>query len=114
MAARRKQSTRPATLGERIREKRAERHWTQEFLAEKAGTSQAVIQKIENGKSLRPRGIEKIAKALDSTPSWLMFGKETADGLDAPAVEVARAWSKLREPYRTAMRKALESMSRGG
>ncbi|MES9926977.1 MAG: helix-turn-helix transcriptional regulator, partial [Candidatus Thiodiazotropha sp. 6PDIVS] len=41
------------TLGSRLRRKRRERGWTQEELALRAGTNQAVIQKIENGKSLR-------------------------------------------------------------
>jgi ribosome-binding protein aMBF1 (putative translation factor) len=42
------------TLAARLRSKRRQLGWTQERLAEAAGTTQAVIQKIENGKSLRP------------------------------------------------------------
>ena len=39
------------TLGERLRYRRRQMGWTQEQLAVQAGTNQAVIQKIENGKA---------------------------------------------------------------
>ena len=45
------------SLGGRLRRRRKELGWTQMYLAEQVGTSQAVIQKIENGKSLRPRSL---------------------------------------------------------
>ena len=48
------------TLGERLRYRRRQMGWTQEQLAVQAGTNQAVIQKIENGKSLRPRKIDEL------------------------------------------------------
>lgn len=89
------------TLGERLRFRRKEIGWTQEYLAEQVGTSQAVIQKIENGKSLRPRKIDSIAQALNVSPAWLMFGERSMDLSDAEAMEVARAWSRLQEPYRS-------------
>ena len=66
------------TLGERLRYRRRQMGWTQEQLAVQAGTNQAVIQKIENGKSLRPRKIDEIAAVLDVNPAWLMFGDEKA------------------------------------
>ena len=55
----------PGNLGQRMRQRRQEKGWTQEQLAVRAGTNQAVIQKIENGKSLRPRKIDQIAAVLD-------------------------------------------------
>ena len=64
----------PNTLGARLREARALRGLTQAQLASLAGTSQAVIQKIENGRSLRPRILEAVAAALDVPPEWLAFG----------------------------------------
>ena len=95
------------TLAERLRSKRKEVGWTQEQLAQMVGSSQAVIQKIENGKSLRPRKIDKIAAVLGSTPAWLMFGDDGAGALDDEAIEVAKAWSKLSEPHRTAHKQAI-------
>ena len=95
------------TLADRLRSKRKEVGWTQEQLAQKVGSSQAVIQKIENGKSLRPRKIDKIAEVLGSTPAWLMFGDDGAQSLDQEAIELARAWSKLSEPHRSAHKRAI-------
>ena len=88
------------SLGARLRRKRREKGWTQEQLAIKAGTNQAVIQKIENGKSLRPRKINEIAKVLEVNPAWLMFGDRSSN-LSDEAVKVARAWDILREPTRS-------------
>ncbi|VAX11655.1 hypothetical protein MNBD_GAMMA26-40 [hydrothermal vent metagenome] len=92
------------SLGERLRCKRREKRWTQEQLASHAGTNQAVIQKIENGRSLRPRKINEIASALEVTPSWLMFGEEPTSELDTEARSVAKAWSNLPEPFRSRIR----------
>ena len=94
-------------LGPRLRKRRKELGLTQTELAERVGTSQAVIQKIENGKSLRPRILEEIASALDVKPAWLMFGVEEAGELTDEAIELARAWAKLKEPHRSAMREAI-------
>ena len=96
-----------ATLAERLRIKRKEVGWTQEQLAQKVGSSQAVIQKIENGKSLRPRKINSIASVLGTTPAWLMFGDDGNGSLDREALELAKAWSKLSEPHRSAHKRAI-------
>lgn len=61
-------------IGNRLRKARREKDLTQDQLAAQAGTNQAVIQKIENGKSLRPRQIEQIAEVLGINPAWLQFG----------------------------------------
>ena len=94
----------PRTLGERMRARRLEKGWTQEQLARRAGTNQAVIQKIENGKSLRPRKIDKIAEELGVSPSWLMFGDDGDIGLEPDAVHIAEQWSRLPEPHRSRIR----------
>ena len=90
--------------GQRLRAQRNAKGMTQEQLAKKADTTQAVIQKIENGKSLRPRKIDKIASALDVKPAWLMFGDDRFDALDKEALEIAAAWSKLEEGRRHELR----------
>ena len=66
-------------IGIRLRSVRRERGLTQESLAKEAGTNQAVIQKIENGKSLRPRLIMEIAEVLEVNPAWLQFGEPWAE-----------------------------------
>ncbi len=102
------------TLAERLRSRRKEVGWTQEQLAQRVGSSQAVIQKIENGKSLRPRKIEEIARVLETSPAWLMFGDDDVSGLDGEAIEVAMAWSKLREPLRSHHKRAILASVQGG
>ena len=108
---------RPAveTLADRLRVARRRRALSQEALAVRASTSREVIQKIENGKSLRPRKIVAIAEALDVEPSWLMFGdKEPVLGLSSEALAVAKAWSELSEPERASVRDSLMRLSNGG
>ncbi len=101
------------SLGGRLRRRRKELGWTQMYLAERVGTSQAVIQKIENGKSLRPRILEQIADALDVKPAWLMFGVEEVGELNDEAIELARAWSRLSEPHRSALKDAILKIGTG-
>ena len=83
------------TLGERLRYRRHQVNLTQENLAQKAGTNQAVIQKIENGRSLRPRRIHQIAAVLDINPAWLMFGEDQATPLPKETRKLAEMWVKL-------------------
>ena len=63
-----------AGLGTRLRETRRKRELTQQELGDLAGTNQAVIQKIENGKSKSPRMVEDLALALEVNPAWLQWG----------------------------------------
>ena len=69
-----KRKSKAAPLASRVRLKREEKSWTQAELAAKAGTTEAEIEKIENGKNVHPGDIEAIADALDVSPWWLMFG----------------------------------------
>lgn len=69
----------PENIGLRLRSARRDKGLTQDELAKEAGTNQAVIQKIENGKSLRPRNIMDIAKVLNVNPAWLQFGDPWAN-----------------------------------
>ena len=91
----------PGTLGQRMRYIRLDKGWTQEQLAARASTNQAVIQKIENGKSLRPRKINEIAAVLGVNPAWLMFGEEPQSLLPEDAKNLAEAWNKLPEPHKS-------------
>lgn len=62
------------TLGLRVKYLRRQKEWTQEQLAIECGSTQGVIQKIENGKSLQPRIIMQLARALEVDAQWLQFG----------------------------------------
>ena len=68
----------PEHVGLRLRKARRDKGLTQQQLATEAGTNQAVIQKIENGFSLRPRNIMQIAEVLKVNPAWLQFGEPWA------------------------------------
>ena len=95
------------TLASRLRLRRKAKGWTQKELAERTGSSQAVIQKIENERSLRPRNVVKLAQALGVSPAWLMFGQENFDELDDEAIEIATAWWNLQEPHRSAIKQVI-------
>lgn len=74
-------------LGERLRQTRLSAGLTQQQLADISGSNQAVIQKIENGNSRRPRGLVNIAVALNVNPAWLQMGDLCA-GRVMPEVDV--------------------------
>ncbi|MEJ1377949.1 MAG: helix-turn-helix transcriptional regulator [Candidatus Sedimenticola sp. (ex Thyasira tokunagai)] len=67
-----------AEIGTRLRQLRREVGLTQQQLADLSGTNQAVVQKIENGKSQRPRILPELAYALKVNPAWLQFGEPFA------------------------------------
>jgi transcriptional regulator with XRE-family HTH domain len=104
-------TTNRGSLGQRMRARRQQKGWTQEQLARQAGTNQAVIQKIENGKSLRPRKINEIAEVLGVNPAWLMFGEDAESNLSPDAIAVAEEWSQLSEPHRTRIRQEIHGLS---
>lgn len=101
------------TLGTRLRTARQRKSWTQQTLASRATTTQSVIQKIEEGKSLRPRNIVAIARALGVEPSWLMFGVKRTAPLSPEALAVAKAWSELAESERRNLKEKVTQLSRG-
>ncbi len=98
------------SLGQRMRLRRQQKGWTQEQLARQAGTNQAVIQKIENGKSLRPRKINEIAEVLGVNPAWLMFGDEAETSLSHDALTLAEEWSRLTEPHRSRIQQEIHRL----
>lgn len=68
------------TIGERIKQLRTAKNMTQEELGEKVGVKKAAIYKYETGLvvNLKRDVIENLAKALDTSPSYLM-GLEDSD-----------------------------------
>jgi transcriptional regulator with XRE-family HTH domain len=63
-------------IAERIKESRKQKKWTQEDLATNSGVSRDTIAKLETGKIAQPKDIEALAKSLDQSPCWLLFGNE--------------------------------------
>ena len=74
------------TTGDRIRQLRLAHQMTQEELGAKVGVQKAAIYKYENGLvvNLKRSTIEKLAAALETTPTYLM-GMED-DALCAAAI----------------------------
>ncbi len=95
------------SLGSRVTRTRLRKGWTQHELADNVGTSQAVVQRIETGKCMHPRNIDRIANVLNVTPAWLMFGTLAMDGLDDEAIQTAKVWSTLQEPHRSALKEMI-------
>ncbi len=100
------------TLGGRLTALRVARGLTQEALAEAAGTSQAVVQRVESGKCAHPRILPALARVLETSPAWLLYGVETIPGLEGEAVELARAWDRLGAAQRARLRALLARLER--
>ena len=64
-------------LSLRIKEIRKAKDWTQAELAEKAGVRRATVNRIENArvKAIDLEVLEKLAKALDVDPGYLIVKK---------------------------------------
>lgn len=77
-------------LSDRLRVVRRKAGLSQQGLAELSRTTQAAIQKIENGHSLRPRKIKEIASALKVKPGWLLFG-EVENGIHVADLEYVKS-----------------------
>ena len=96
------------SLGERMRFRRRELGLTQDELALLSGANQAVIQKIENGKSLRPRKLDVIADALKITPAWLVYGDGKNTQLTPEAKKVGKLWMRLSEREQMRIQREIE------
>ncbi|WP_067753044.1 XRE family transcriptional regulator [Orrella dioscoreae] len=63
------------SIGERLREKRKEKHLTQGGLARLSGVSQGLIGQIENGINQGSTRLTDIARALGVSAEWLATGQ---------------------------------------
>lgn len=63
-------------IAARLKRLRKEKGLTQADLAELANTTQQTIQRIESRQSKGKRVVEQVAKALEVSPSWLLFGEK--------------------------------------
>lgn len=64
------------TSGDRVREIRARLGMSQLALAKKSGLSQAAISKIENNSTDSSKFIGDVAKALNTSADFLIYGDE--------------------------------------
>lgn len=83
------------TLGKKVSDLRAKKGWSQTRLAKEAGCSQQTITKIERNKSIKPRYLPDIAKALGLSVEDLLTNVDrvTAATEDVPrrrAIRVRR------------------------
>jgi transcriptional regulator with XRE-family HTH domain len=81
-------------IGIRVRQARQLLGMTQMELGAASHTNQAVIQKIENGNSFRPRSIMAIADVLHVNPAWLQFGDQWANKKAVASEGVTRSAPK--------------------
>src|SRR3954468_5728742 len=67
-----------AHVGDRIKKRRSDLNWTQEFLAQKAGISKSFLSDLENGKrSVSADNLLEIARVLSLSLDFLMKGGES-------------------------------------
>ena len=93
----------PEGFGDRIRQLRLRKDWSQEDLAKRTGTSRGQIGKYEREDSEPKLGLlSRIAEALETTTDFLITGREPAGSRDGrfgslvPMLESCSAG--LREP----------------
>lgn len=83
------------TFGERVRLARKALKLTQAQLGKKAGLSQTTIGDIERGRNDGSKEIVPLAKALNRTPDYLLYGTDDIAGSIASQVSVEQSelWS---------------------
>ena len=77
----------PLSQGERIRQARTQKEWTQVQLANKVGVAATTVQNWEAGR--KPAGrknLRLVAKALDVQLAWLDGEEEAVSSLSWPAL----------------------------
>lgn len=88
-----------ATVGERIKEVREARNWTQEKLSEASGISKSFLSEVENrGKNISLDLLLRIAQALGTTVQYLATGEGEEPIMRKPIViplELSRAAEEL-------------------
>lgn len=98
------------TLAWRLRQARMDAELTQVELAKAVGTSQDIISKIERGEILNPKSIERLAKALDTSPAWLRFGVKELDLLDPESIHFALAYQALPQDKKDLVNSVLKTL----
>jgi transcriptional regulator with XRE-family HTH domain len=71
----------PMTLGEKIKQLRQEKGYTQTFLEKRSGVNSKLLSKYENGRIIPTADtLRKIAEGLDISADYLIFDNVPKDG----------------------------------
>lgn len=97
------------TVAERMKQTRKARGWTQEELARRSGVARDVIAMTELGRTKRPRQLEELAKALDVSPAWLLFGDQGIDSLTEAELKRAAKLKRLPDHIRQAIEQMIDT-----
>lgn len=62
-------------IGNRLRQERRKRGWSQDELARRAQVTQGLISQIENGTNNGSKYLNTLARALEISADWLETGK---------------------------------------
>ena len=80
------------SLGERLRKSRLDRRRTAEWLAEAAGLCTAYVSEIECGKKCPgSRVLASLARSLETSSDYLLFGRPPGPALDLDGLSAAEA-----------------------
>jgi transcriptional regulator with XRE-family HTH domain len=77
------------TVGKRVRYARTQAGMTQQQLADRVGVSREAISLLEHDKSRSTKKAMEIAKALDVSPGWLLWGDKQLDRLTPEILQLA-------------------------
>ena len=96
------------SAGDRVREVRDKRGWTQEKLAEKTGLSKGFLSDVENGNSdISSENLLKVADALGANLDYLLRG-ETLGSPSREPVVIPPELSRFAEEERLTYMQTLE------
>jgi transcriptional regulator with XRE-family HTH domain len=86
------------TIGDRIKEIRERRRWTQEKLSEEAGISKGFLSDVENNKrDISATNVLKIANAMGASLEYLMRGEEGKEEEKREPIQIPPELSKAAE-----------------
>lgn len=100
------------TIGERIAKRREELNITQTQLAKKLGyKDRTSISKMEKADNMGLDRVEKVAKALNCEPSYLMGWEDVPDVADvSDHVKLITLYNKLTDEQKKIVMSLMESM----
>ncbi|CAB1224126.1 LexA family protein [Serratia liquefaciens] len=96
-------------LADRVRQKRLELGLTQAQLADKIGTSQQGIVSVETGRTVRPRYLPELAKALECDIDWLLTGANSSNVSYAGPYEPGKRYPVLSKVQAGSWAEAVEA-----
>lgn len=90
-----------ATLGDRIRETRENRRWTQDKLAEETGLSKSFLSEVENSKRTpSAENVLKISNTLGVSLDYLLRGQTGKEERERQPIQIPPELSEAAEEER--------------